>query len=316
MPEILHRIAAAALSPLEDPTGLDRPLWRDYARYQYPIDPAQAVLNGVQGAAFRAGISWGYEDPFFKTYWKQWEGYNMYRTSYHVLYPDQPVIKQADKWYSIHPELDIIPRVIDLELQHGVAWDKIADVTWKMSEIVKSRDGHRPWIYSRWLLVRDWLRSWTTDMINEHYWWLAQYLYYGYVEHPGPPTRDPRMKESQVILHQTSDHKRSHNGEVGSGAVDWDRWELGTEDNMHELIRKNWGEGSGPPTPPPPSDKVVVVTASALNMRSTPDSSVNDNIIGSLRNGAEITVTEQSGPWLKVKEIHDAWVHGSYVQEK
>jgi hypothetical protein len=124
------------------------------------------------------------------------------------------------------------------------------------------------------------------------------------------------MKEEMVLLHQTSDHKRSHNGEVGSGAVDWDRWELGTEDDMHELIRQNWGEGSGPPPPPPPSDKVVVVTASALNMRSTPDSSTNSNIVGSLRNGAEITVTEESGPWLKVKEIHDAWVHGAYVQEK
>jgi len=305
---IYDRPLAALLAPLEDPVGLARPLWRDYARYQYPISPAQAVINGVCGAAFRAGISYGYTDPFFATYWAQWEGYDMYRTSYHVLYPQSDVIRQADNWYRIHPELDLIPRVIDLELSGGMSWGHIGEQTWRMSEKVLERDGVRPIIYTRYLLVRDWLYKWTPEMINAHYWWLAQYGLNGYIEHPGPPTRDPRMKESQVILHQTSDRKRSHSGEVGSGAVDWDRWEIGNEAQMHDWIANTWGEGTQPPPPPPPDFPKHVTLTNNLNVRDVP----SGTDIGTLKAGSDVTVIEQQGDWLKLAE---GWIHGDYVQE-
>jgi hypothetical protein len=296
---------------MSDPTGTDRPLWRDYSRYQVMVNFDIAKANGVLGMAARAGISYGYIDPFFATNYKGAGNVEMYRTSYHVLYPDQPVVKQADEsWYKAHPAIDIIPRVIDLELDRSQPWTKIADQTWAMSELVLSRDGVRPIIYSRYLLINQWLQSWTSEMLNDHYWWLAQYSWFGYREHAGPPTLPKLVRRDRVILHQTSDHKLAPPGEVQSRAVDWDRWEIGNEQEMHTWISENWG-GASPPPPPPPAPYIerVKVTASALNIRSEPSADAED--IGTLQAGTDVTITEKTGVWLKLKI---GWIHGDYTE--
>jgi uncharacterized protein YgiM (DUF1202 family) len=99
-------------------------------------------------------------------------------------------------------------------------------------------------------------------------------------------------------------------GEVQSKSVDWDRWEIGNEQEMHDWISQNWGGGS-PPSPPPPSPYIerVKVTASALNVREDPDSTSKD--IGTLKYATDVTVIEKSGVWLKLKE---GWIHGDYVE--
>lgn len=294
---------------MSDPTGTDRPLWRDYSRYQIMVNFDVAKANGVLGMAARAGISWGYVDPFFATNYKGAGQVGLYRTSYHVLYPDQPVIKQADNWYAVHPEINIIPRVIDLELDRGQSWSKIAAQTWAMSELVKSRDGMRPIIYSRYRIVDQWLQSWTDQMHNDHFWWLAQYSWYGYREHAGPPTLPKRVRRGRVILHQTSDHKLAPPGEVQSKAVDWDRWEIGNEQEMHDWIATAWGS-MPPPPPPPPSPYIerVKVTASALNVREKAEATSAD--LGELLRSSVVPVSEVSGVWKKIT----GWIHGDYTE--
>lgn len=311
------------VSIFEDPVGTARPLWRDTARYQMYWNHDVAAANGVTGVACRAGISYGYIDPFFNY---QYGGAKdkMYRTSYHVLYPDQPIVRQADEvWYKAQPEIEIIPRVIDLEVSRGMAWDAIGEVVWNMSNLVLRRDGVRPLIYTRYRIVQEWLRKWTPEMLNSHYWWFAQYRYLRYLEHKGPPTLpvyqigshgpvgSQMINRSRVVLHQTADKKAPFPGEVpttGAGkSIDWDRWEIGDEAGMHRWIKQTWGEGTAPPPPLPPAEKHVKTTTN-LNVREQPDASSKD--IGTLKQGTDVTVVEQQGDWYKLKE---GWIHRNYT---
>lgn len=269
-----------------------------------------AVAHGVLGMAARAGVSWGYVDPWFETNWRgAGQQDNFYRTSYHVIWPDQNVVRQADNWYKVHPVIDIIPRVIDLEKSRDQVASRIGDQTWAMSEIVLARDGIRPIIYSRYKLIDAWLANWTTEMLNEHWFWLAQYHWTRIIEHSGPPTLPARVDRSRVVMHQTADKKRPPAGEVQSYTVDWDRWQLGDEQQMHQWIAAHWGDGQVIP-PPEPGIKEVKVTATALNIRMESNASSKD--VGTLVGGSVVPVKGQDGDWL---QLHEGWIHGDYVKE-
>ena len=118
------------------PTGTDRPLLRDYSKHQGFVDFQVAASKGVLGAISRASISWGYQDPKFKFNYTSAHDVGMYRSSYHVIYPDQPIMRQIDNWYEQHPQIDGFPRVIDLELKRGQSPRVIGDAVWNMSEEV------------------------------------------------------------------------------------------------------------------------------------------------------------------------------------
>ena len=233
---------------IEKLVGIKRPLWRDYSRWQEMVNFNKAKEINVQGMAARAGISWGYQDAWFPRNWEESKRIDIYRTSYHILYPEEDVIRQADNWYRVHPRIDIIPRIIDLEVSHNQPYKKIADTAWRMSEVVKSRDGVRPWIYSRYMLVNLWLASWTAEMLNEHKWWLAQYLNDRSIEHPGPPTVPSRIKPENIILHQTADKKLSYGETLGT--VDYNRWCIGNIINMHDYIDKEYVKKNPSISPP------------------------------------------------------------------
>ena len=127
------RIANTVLSTFEDPTGTDRPLWVDISRHQGAVDFGILSKAGVYGVCARAGISWGYQDAWFPTYWQGAGDFSLYRTSYHVIYTDQPILKQADNWYRVHPEINGIPRVIDLEIDREDPASAKAAAVWIMT---------------------------------------------------------------------------------------------------------------------------------------------------------------------------------------
>lgn len=319
-PDTLMKALGWALAPLEDPIGLDRPLWRDTSRWNGFYNAKVAYENGVCGIAARAAVSWGYQDGFFKSTYESAGNAGMYRTSYFVPYPDQPLIKQADNWYSMHPEIDIVPRVIDLELSRGVIPIKIADFMWQLSDLVKARDGLRPIIYTRYQLVDKWLASWSAERLNLHWWWLAQYLWDRTREHPGPPTYPKNILESRIILHQTADKKAGFPGEAQSAALDYDRWELGNIANMQQWIETYWASGDEPPYEPPDEEpdtdiepiqpiKVAKVNVQALNMRAQPD--VNSKDLGEIMGNSIVPITDIEGDWNRV----EGWVHGKYLKE-
>jgi hypothetical protein len=225
----------------ENPIGLLRPLWRDYSRWQGQVDFGVAKANGVLGYAARSTISWGYQDTWFPRNWTEGRALGLFGTSYHVIYPDQSIERQLNNWFTVHPEIDIIPRVIDLELSNGCSPRQIADATWELSEGVFQREGVRPIIYSRYMLINEWLAPyWSTEEMNMHYWWLAN-----------------KVSRENIIMHQTADKKPGFSGEVQSASVDWDRWEIGNKEEMHQFIAEVWGDDT-PDIPDIPENPIEV----------------------------------------------------------
>jgi hypothetical protein len=281
----------------DDPKGLERPLWRDVSRHNGHIDFSVLKDSGVTAVVSRTGISWGYQDPWFPRNWSESKAKSLYRSTYHVPYPDQPVIPQLDSWYKLHPELDTIPRVIDLELSRDQPSAKIAEFVWGMSNVILSRDGVRPIIYSRYLLVNDWLRTWTKEMLNDHYWWLAQYLTNRVSEHPGPPTLPLRLDPDRVILHQTADKKAPFSGESkdNKNSADWNRWCLGNEIYMRKFIESAWG-GYSITSPVEPLYKMRI--SNNATVRRLPDG--DSESLGILYTGCELPVVEEVNGWCRV----------------
>ena len=228
------------------------PLWRDYSRHQGQIDFEVVKQNNIYAMIARAGVSWGYQDAWFPANWAGAQQIGIYRTSYHVIWTDQPIVAQADNWYKVHDERDILPRVIDLEVERGDTNEEKANAVLAMSDLVLKRDGVRPIIYSRYALINEWLASWSQELKHEHYYHLAQYLNDPKKEHAGPPTLPKGVNKGRVLLHQTADKLPGFPGEAQSAAVDYNRWQLGDKVQMHKFIADNWGGIL--PEPEPPED--------------------------------------------------------------
>jgi hypothetical protein len=310
-----NELLYAFLSVLENPVGLSRPHWMDFSRWDTEVNYDQVAMASVLGVAARSSIGNLYTDPWFENNWAQSGRVGIYRTGYHVIHPDLTVVSQLDRWYLAMPSIDRIPRVIDLEVSRGQPSARIAQRTWDMSEAILARDGVRPIIYSRANIVNSWLvPHWSPDMLNAHYWWLAQYLWDRRREHPGPPTYPTHVKESQVIIHQTADKKPPPPGVTSRSIADHDRWEIGNEQQMHAWIESTWGSGPvSPPDPPDKPDQVipierVMVLANALNVRELPDASSKD--LGELTYAAVVPVVETNGPWKKIS----GWIHGNWTK--
>lgn len=242
-----------AMAPFEDPTGLERELWRDFSRYDLEVNLLVGQQNGVNGMAGRCVMGWSGVDPTFPGLWSQAGDLdNYYRTSYGVLYPSLSVPRFCDHWFKHHPDIDIIPRVLDAEVQDGQTDAKVGEKIWEACEIIYEYDGKYPIIYSRYLLLDKWLRYWSQEMIEKMYYWGARYLWDRTREHPGPvygKMNYVEIPEDNWVLHQTADKKRPFPGETQrSTIVDWDRWIIGKGQQMHQWIKEKWGGGGTPST--------------------------------------------------------------------
>ena len=313
---ILYRVT----SLLENPTGLARPLWHDFSAWQKLVNMQAVADNGCWGVAMRANTGRYYDDPYFQENYKRAGDAGLWRTSYHVYVPGQSVDAQLEKWFATKPAIDIIPRVLDVEIKPDPALISLktqASQIWSICSSINKHDGQPPIIYSRKNLIDSWLVPyWTAEQFNSLYWWLAQYLSSAN-EHPGPPDRPSPIKEERVILHQTSDHKPPPDSyEVATKSVDWDRWEFGNAEEMNTWIRETWG--GSPPIPPNPSipveiipPKIVVITASTLNIRSLPDP--NSKVVGALKQNSEVGVFDKFGDWFY---IGCGYIHSGYTKDK
>ena len=251
-------------------TGTERELGTDVARYQGFVKWEAFKAAGVLFAGIRATISWGYQDPCFPHNWQESRRVAINRTIYHVTYPKQSPLRQMDNLYKVCPEKPDLPRSLDLELPGDGSGDKIpappsqqADMLWKCVEIIKSRDGEYPIIYSRKELIDRLLISWTTDMLNKCWWWLAQYpllkrLQAPY-EHAGPPALPNRVRADRVLIHQTSDRIAPFPGSISpydTKTLDRNRWQ-------NPIPLADWLAARGKPAPvlePVPTPEPIPVT--------------------------------------------------------
>lgn len=249
-PQGLINALARVLAPLEDPTGTARPRWASSSRYQLTQSFDEQALNGVFCNTFRCIVGNYYTDTHFHQNWGESDGKLPHRAGYGVIKPSHTVASQWYRWKQEQPQIDVIPRVIDLELSDNQDPSTIAVKTWQLSELIADHDGVRPMIYSRRNLIRDWLVPyWSTEQIEAHWYYLAQYLWDRTREHPGPPDVVPGLPIGRVILQQTADKKPALEDETGSGTITWERWDLieeGEFDEMVAFVYREWG-GQKPP---------------------------------------------------------------------
>jgi GH25 family lysozyme M1 (1,4-beta-N-acetylmuramidase) len=175
--------------------------------------------------AMRTGVSWGYQDPWFATYFQEAGRIGRVRLAYHVLYPGESAERQMDNLFRIMGAVDFahVPIVLDLELDHGKSVSRITACTVESLNIIRRRTGRIPIIYSCAGWVNQYLRA--ADLPPVH-WWLAQYRwslpYPLYTpEYPCPPAMPAGVKD--WLIHQTACRGAS----VGAKAnyfMDYNRW--------------------------------------------------------------------------------------------
>lgn len=180
-------------------------------RQRVAFDTIAAHQPQVCFIAMRAGISWGYQDPWFAYYFAETARIGRVRLAYHVLYPAQPAQAQMDNFFRILGAVDFaaVPLVLDLELDHGQTPNQITRTTADCVAILFRRTGRIPILYSRALWVNQHLRVGDLPVVH---WWLAQYRYARpyplYTpEYPCPPTLPQGVHT--WLIHQTASRGRS-----------------------------------------------------------------------------------------------------------
>jgi len=186
--------------------------------------------------AMRAGISWGYQDPWFSYYMKEVERIKRVRMAYHVLYPGQPAQAQMDNFFRILGDIpfDKVPLVLDLELHHNQTMSTITQCTADSLNIITRRTGRIPFIYSRAGWINQFVK---VSALPPVHWWLAQYRYsWPYPlytpEYQSPP--DLPKGVSRWTVHQSAMRGKS----IGAKAMyymDYNRWN-GTREDVLDFI--------------------------------------------------------------------------------
>ncbi len=131
----------------------------DISRYNTSPDGKQKVdfdrmdqhTPKVSFISMRAGISWGYQDPWFAYYFQEAARIETPRMPYHVLYPGENPTAQMDHFFRILGEVDFnkIMLVLDLELDHGQSKSTITRAVCNSVKIISERTGKSPILYSR-----------------------------------------------------------------------------------------------------------------------------------------------------------------------
>jgi hypothetical protein len=180
----------------------------DISQHQGIID-FDKFVNGpipLSFAAVRSGISWGYTDKWFSRNWQELKARQVPRTSYHILYPGESAIRQADNFFRIlGDDIGEFDLVLDAELQHSQTKLTITNRIIEFARLVEARAGTLPILYSR----TEWLIRCTFPAeLGFLRYWPAQYLHVRegekYArEHPGPPVLPPGF--TTWCIHQTGD---------------------------------------------------------------------------------------------------------------
>jgi GH25 family lysozyme M1 (1,4-beta-N-acetylmuramidase) len=202
----------------------------DISTYNYSDDGSKKpdfdkIGMTCQFIAIRAGISWGYQDKWFAYSWEK--ARHIPRMAYHVLYFSEDATKQVDNLFRIlgtnfDPNHDRL--VLDCEVQHSNSKSVITTVTKKAIDIIRSRTGRLPIIYSRSAWINQYLELSSLPAVDL---WLAQYRYANpyplYTLEANPPPVLPN-NASNWLIHQTAEKYSGKEVGVPSHYVDSNRW--------------------------------------------------------------------------------------------
>jgi GH25 family lysozyme M1 (1,4-beta-N-acetylmuramidase) len=208
--------------------SLEKPLGIDVSRYQGTVDwdVVAAHEPKVHFVGIRATVCWGYVDSWFSRNWQEAKRVKLLRTAYHVVYPAENLERQINHFLAtVGEDLGEFPLTLDIELDHGLSYKAIRDNIYKCAQLIETRTGKKPIMYSR----AGWVNQFITGLdptppgwLNQYDWWLAQYLTTT-DEHPGPATLPKGVVRERCIIHQTTDKGKGFG--VESSRLDYDRWQ-------------------------------------------------------------------------------------------
>jgi GH25 family lysozyme M1 (1,4-beta-N-acetylmuramidase) len=262
-----------------------KPLGIDVSKYQLRVDWDTVRAQGTKFAGIRSGISWGYTDPEFARNWAEARRVGIARTAYHVLFPGEAPARQVEHWLKIvGRDRGELPLSLDIELDHGYGPDVIRSAVKRASDLVLAADGRRPMLYS----AAYWIDTYLTGLgrtppgwLNEHWWWLAQYLRTR-DEHPGPVRMPRGVTRERVLIHQTTGSGIPFG--VGSLELDLDRWQF---DLAHLRAFAGMDEGPGEP---PSGKEYATVIAQGLRLRE--GAGVSAETAGVMNVGAQVELVD------------------------
>lgn len=289
------------------------PFGIDISKYQYSSDGKQKPdfdkINATcDFVAVRAGISWGYTDPWFSY---SWQHLDVPRLAYHVVYPGEFASRQMGHFLNIVNPQEHDRLVLDLELDHGYSKARITQTVNDCLAYILSNTGRYPVIYSRASWVNQFLD--VSSLPSEVDWWLAHYLarrpYPLFTpERPSPPTLP--IGVNNWLIHQTGE--KGNGGQVGvrSYYVDTNRFN-GTQDEL--LAYFGLGEVV-PPEPEPPVEKLFDARVYSwatpyVNIRKEPDITSED--VGNVYPNEVVGVTSITGEWYG---ISNGFVMSRYLE--
>jgi GH25 family lysozyme M1 (1,4-beta-N-acetylmuramidase) len=223
----------------------------DISRYNYHPDGSvkpdfNIMKQKCKFVAVRSGISWGYADPWFSYSWANLADTN--RMAYHVPYFGESAQAQMDNFFKIVNDADWEHDrlVLDHELAHTNSKYTITQKTIQMIEIIKSRVGRYPIIYSRANWIDAYLNVADLPRLD---WWLAQYRYSWpyplYTPELTPPPTLPKGEDTWLIQQTGARYSGKEVG-VYSYFVDSNRWN-GGDDAVDEYFN---GDSITIPLPP------------------------------------------------------------------
>jgi len=273
----------------------DLPFGIDISRYQYSADGTQKpdfekVNATCDFVAVRAGISWGYTDPWFSY---SWANIVKPRLAYHVVYPGEDANRQMEHFLNIvKPEAND-RLVLDMELDHGQTKAKITYTLLTCMELLRENTGRYPIIYSRALWVDQFLDVSRLPLVT--LWWLANYYKPNpapqYTPEYPPPPLLPKGVDSW-FMHQTSEKGNGSAVGVVSRYVDTNRFN-GTLDELRAYFGL---DGEVPAEPEKLFDAKVCSWATPyVNIRKQPDIASED--IGNVYPNEVVAVTSVTGEW-------------------
>jgi len=293
------------------------PFGIDISKYQFSSDGKQKpdfdrVNATCDFVAVRAGISWGYADPWFSY---SWEHITKPKLAYHVVYPGESAQRQMEHFLNIVNPGEHDRLVLDAELDHGLSKAKITQTLYDCLDFLAKETGRYPIIYSR----ASWINQFVdTSQIPSEDWWLAHYLW----RRPSPlftPEKDPPPLlpngVNNWLIHQTGE--RGNGGAVGVASyyVDTNRWN-GTHEQM--LAYFGLADDSEPLPPEPPADglfqaQVVTSYPKRLRTRYTPE--LGNNVRPEAdwyKSGQVVSVYETKPDWYRTAV--ETWASSEWLQ--
>lgn len=191
----------------------------------------------IQFLAMRTGISWGYVDSYFDTYWQAAKSIlSIPRLAYHVMYPREDIKRQVDNMKKHFPGgvFDGDAVVNDMELVHDATRAQISAACYEFTNRLQDWSKKPVFIYTRFSFVHDYMDYWSSkyaEWMEYQLWWMAQY--YGDDANGKPITKEfptanlwipNQLNHLKVVIHQTG--AKGDGLKVGtvSKQVDTNRW--------------------------------------------------------------------------------------------